>query len=270
MRIRTLLAVPLLLILAIPGHGLAQDAEQAAAPDMEPVMVGVFVDHVRPAMIPEYEAKIAEVVEKFQAAGVDAPAWDGFSSSELGYAYVIPASDLAGWSKVMEAFGSAVGATETGANLAEANLMSDHAEMHFWTIRPDMSYRPWDVGPPDEPYRHYTFWYGVQGRETEVEQLAKDFAALWAAHDLDDPWMVSQAMTGENLPVWLVISSAASQAEYEARDAATVAALGDELVVLQTRALKLNRKINEASAMHRPELSYSGAMETEEHVAGDE
>ena len=91
MRNRTLLAVPLLLILAIPGHGLAQDAEQAAAPDMEPVMVGVFVDHVRPAMIPEYEAKIAEVVEKFQAAGVDAPAWDGFSSSELGYAYVIPA-----------------------------------------------------------------------------------------------------------------------------------------------------------------------------------
>lgn len=253
MRIRTLLVVPLLLILAIPSQALAQDTEEAAAP----TMVGVFVDHVRPAMIPEYEAKITELVEKFKAAGVDAPDWQGFSSSELGYAYVIPTTGLAEWNKVLAAFGEAVGMTETGETLGAANLMSDHAEMHFWAMRPDMSYRPDAVGGPDQPYTHYTFWYGVQGREAEIEQLAKDFSALWAEHDLDDPWMVAQAMTGEDLPVWLVISSAATQAEYEARQAATEATLGDALVAMNARALKLNRKINEASAMQRPDLSYS-------------
>ena len=253
MRIRTLLVVPLLLILAVPSQALAQDNEEAAAPNM----VGVFVDHVRPAMIPEYEAKIIDLVEKFEAAGVDAPAWDGYSSSELGYAYVIPTADLAGWSKVIGAFGAAVGATETGGNLTEADLMSDHSQMNFFMPRPDMSYRGEDVGGSDEPYRHYTFWYGVQGRDAEVEQLAKDFAALWAEHDLADPWLVGQAMTGDDLPLWLVISSAATQAEYEARSAATEAALGDALMAINARALKLNRKINEASAMHRPELSYS-------------
>ncbi len=252
MRIRTLLAVPLLVVLAVPSHALAQDTEEAVAP----AMVGVFVDHVRPAMIPEYEAKIVDLVEKFKAAGVDAPAWNGFSSSELGYAYVIPTANLAEWDKVMGAFGAAIGQTETGENLGAANLMSEHSEMNFWAMRPDMSYRAEDIGGQDEPYTHYTFWYGVQGREAEVEQLAKDFAALWAQHDLDDPWMVAQAMTGEDLPVWLVISTAATQAEYEARQAATEATLGDALVAMNARALKLNRKINEASAMHRPELSY--------------
>ena len=73
-------------------------------------------------------------------------------------------------------------------------------------------------------------------------------------------------MTGEDLPVWLVISTAATQAEYEARQAATEATLGDALVAMNARALKLNRKINEASAMHRPELSYSkDAMGMAEH-----
>ena len=252
MRVRSLLALPFLVLIAAPTGALAQDTEEAAAP----MMVGVFVDHVRPAMIPEYEAEISDMVEKFKAAGVDAPGWNGFSSAELGYAYVIATADLASWSKVMGEFGAAIGATETGANLGAANLMSEHAEMNFWTMRPDMSYRAEDIGGQDEPYTHYTFWYGVQGREAEVEQLAKDFVALWAEHDLDDPWMVAQAMTGVDLPLWLIISTAATKAEYEARQAATEATLGDALTAMNVRSLKLNRKINEASAMHRPELSY--------------
>ncbi len=104
-------------------------------------------------------------------------------------------------------------------------------------------------------FRWQAWWYVRPGMEDDLEEVSRKYVALAADKGSDTGWRVYQAITGDDLPLYLVVSTASDIADYHANDARVRALLGEAAQKLFAEARACTRRLEHSWAMVRPDLS---------------
>ena len=250
-----LLGMAAIAILALPGVVAAQE-QQTPSP-----MYFVFTDHVTPANAAEYEAATKELIGKIRATAPGAQLeWLAASGAGAWYLYAIPMQTMADMQTIDQNWMAAIEAAGGLGVLAPSEKLVDHTSGQLAAFRPDLSYTPSNprMAEKEGQYRRWDYWYATPGKAQDLEAVAREFVALYQANNMDSGWRVYQAITGDELPLYIVASTGMSAADYTANDERIAAVLGDKAGVLSQKALSFTRRFETLEGSIRPDLSATG------------
>ena len=245
--------------LLLPAGAAAQEAD-------EPQMFFVHQEIVKPSMIAEYEAAAVDWMELLKGSEVAKGKieFNAFSGPQVGYVYVVPIDDFADFGEFGNSFETV--AQSLGEAWREAGARSDAAvaqyESGFYIHRPDLSYEPANprLAEGEAPFVHWDFWYAIPGKTEDLEGVAKEFVELYTSKGLDTGWNVYQAITGGDLPLYVVAVGARDEADFHANEARLNELVGAEAEALGMKALKFARRVEPMVGWSRPELSFPQEM----------
>jgi hypothetical protein len=83
----------------------------------------------------------------------------------------------------------------------------------------------------------------------------KEWVDLYQEHGIESGWVANQAVTGNDLPMWVLLTPADGMAAWATENEAIDAALGDANDELLQRTLSLMRAYKPSNSTFRPELS---------------
>jgi len=237
-------------------------AAAAAQEDEGPQMFFVHQEHVKPSMIGDYEAAAVDWMKLMSgsAAAKDKITYYAYSGPQIGFVYVLPIDDFSHFSDIGDAFDAV--AEEVGAPWKEAgdrsNTATDYFESGFYVHRPDLSYEPANPRLSEEEAQmvHWDFWYALPDKTDDLEAVAKEFVELYTSKGLDTGWNVYQAITGGDLPLYVVSVLARNEADFHANEARLNELAGAEAEKLGMKALKAARRVEPFIGWFRPDLSY--------------
>jgi hypothetical protein len=206
-------------------------AVAAAQEEDGPQMFFVHQEVVKPSMVAEYEAAADDWVEMMRGseAANGKIAYYAYSGPQIGYVYVLPIDDFADFAEIGEAFDAV--AEEIGEPWKEAGERSNTAA-------------------------HWDFWYALPDKTEDLEAVAKEFVELYVSKGLDTGWNVYQAITGGDLPLYVVSVLAKDEADFHANEARLNEIVGAEAEKLGMKALKAARRVEPFIGWFRPDLSY--------------
>jgi hypothetical protein len=257
---RTALALALF---ALPFAAFAQPA-----PAPKPVFITVHEEIVPPSMVARYESLTKEFLGMLAAKNVNDPniAFTTFMTPDFHYIFVSRLQGgLSGYETMFNAWMALpdkVGKDKwKELETRSVGTMSSYNEM-LAARRDDLSYFPATprLKPEEQTYVRWQFYYLVPGKESESEQIARDYAALFKAKNIADGFVIYMAMSGQDLPLLVAAVAAKSPADWTANDDKVNAMLGNDLRALQARALAITRKFETREGWYRPDLSYPGPM----------
>jgi len=237
----------------------------AFAADMpKPEFFIVHEELAKPNSLVAYEAATRDLIAAMTEKKVNVPFsnWRTFSTTDMHYYFVAQVDGFAALDKIPAGFAKArdmVRAARWDDISRRGNeTMSSYNEfvvMH----RPDLSYTPANprVAAADRRYFRWEFYYIIPGKEQEAEQVARDYIALFKQKNIGDPFNIYVALSGNDLPLWVVSIPAKSETDLVAADAQVNATVGDAIRPLQARALAVTRRFERREGMLRPDLSYS-------------
>lgn len=242
-------------ILALPGVVAAQ--EQWTPP---PMMV-VYTDHVSPANVMPYEAATKDLINKLKATAPGAELeWLAASGIGSWYLYAVPMQSMADMDKINQQWMAAVEAAGGPGIMTAAEQLVDHTDVSIVAYRPDLSYAPANprLAEKEGTYRRWNYWHVISGKAQDLEAVAREFVALYQANNVDSGWRLYQAITGAELPLYIVALTGRSAADYAANDERIGAMLGDKVDALFQKALAVTRRIETLEGNIRPDLSATG------------
>ncbi|MBT8460890.1 MAG: hypothetical protein KJO44_00080, partial [Gemmatimonadetes bacterium] len=129
--------------------------------------------------------------------------------------------------------------------------------MNFYVELPDQSYHPegFVESMADKPARHYDWIYPKSGMEDELAEVMKEWVALYAEHGIDNGWTAYQAVSGDNLPMVVLITPTTTAAAYYAMSEEVDQILGEAGQEMMMKSMAMMRKFEHNDWMYRPELS---------------
>ena len=248
---RTLsLFVPLLFMLALPV--------QAQEPEVQ--WLTVFAEHVPISNQSAFEENSRDFISMLSDAGQSDVGWTTVQSQLFGYAYVIPGGpgDLdemnAAWGAAMAALGD-----RGAASMAKGDKLVSSRDMFYLGLRTDLSYMPERVQiSAEQPYRHYTQLFVHPHKVAEFEAVMPEWQAMYRDAGIEHGWRVYQYMTGTDLPAYLVVQAADSEAAFHARQAELDTTFGDRLQEMRAKTGPTLRRAVDSSGWVRADLSYAG------------
>lgn len=226
-------------------------------------MFAIYKDVIHPSKTTEYEAAIKYMISEFAAYDVDPDKinWKTVSGPELGYVFVMPIENFASIDQMHEDWSAAI--EVIGAEKFEDMMMSvaetmDHAESFHVMQRTDLSYAPESpaIAPDDVSYIHYGFYYVLPGHKKVIEQAAREYAELYKSKGAKYGWTVYEAVTGTDLPVFVVAHPARSQSEFYQHRAELKELFGEEAEAIGAKVMQAVRRVDEKDGWMRPDLSY--------------
>ena len=248
----------LLSIVLIAGlaPALAAESHEEAAP-APPPMFFIWTDHVPMAHAPAYEAEAKKVMAKM-AETEEGKKLEFFTlSGNGGYTYVIQIADMADFPNKSQEFMAATMAAGGMEIWDASNKLVDHGSGQFIVLRPDLSYTPAEPRAEEAsgPVRVHDWWYVLPGHEQAIEAVAKKLVALYTEKNIDTGWRVYQAVTGDDLPLYIVTSTAASAADNYANDERLGTILGEDSQKLLAEAASHARRVEQTMSRMRPDMS---------------
>jgi hypothetical protein len=252
MRTAVLLGAAVGLALVQPATAMAQGQPTT------PPMLFVYNDYVAPANTAAYEAALKEGLGKVLAVPAGAKLdWIAASGSGNWYLYAFPMQSMGDMDRINRDWETAMAAAGGPAIFAKSDALVDHSGSSMVAFRPDMSYVPANPSKAEAEgtFRHWTYWYPLPGKAQELEAVAREFVAMYKANNMDNGWRVYQAITGPELPLYIVANSGMDPADYYATGARNDATLGDADNALFEKAFKLTRRVETRDGMMRPDLA---------------
>ncbi len=221
----------------------------------------VYQDYVKASMIPQYEEMMRQLLgeladgpvrDQIQFVTIDGP--------ELGYAYVIPIEGSAGIDVFRQAFQTGVANIEAdswSAMQARMRAAVDYRKSIVIELRPNLSYLAETVEMDAElPFRKYHWYYVVRGEEAQFEKVAMDLVDLYSRFDIQRGFRIYEITLGDDLPSYVMVERAESEADYATRTATIQLAVGNDADALFGRILQFTRRIEVMEGVIRPELSF--------------
>ncbi len=259
MKKAVLFLFPAGLALGLAGPAVAQD-------DAPPAMYYIVQEHVKPAMASQYEQHTKAFIKDLAATpGIEGIQWTGVSGTEVGYIYVVPIEGLSGLAQTFEGWEAAsakMGQQKWAEHMARSSAVTEYSSTSILALRNDLSYRPETAAlTTAHPYRHYAWWYVLPGKEQAIEAVAREYVELYKAHGIETGWRVYQHVVGPDLPMYLVVETAESEAAFYAETARITELLGEQGRKLQEKAMQLARRIEINDAVIRPDLSFPQATQ---------
>lgn len=244
---------------------LALPLFSAFAADMpKPDLYVVHEEVVPPGMMMRYEAVTKEMLGTLASKNVMNPnvAFSAFMTNDMHYVYL---SRLTGGLSGLEAMYNAwmsmpdaVGKDKwKDLETRGSATMSSYNEILIMR-RPDLSYEPASprLTREEQVYYHWQFYYLQAGKESEAEQICRDYVALFKSKNVPDGFTIFMAMMGQDLPLLVAAIPARNPADFAMVDQKNSATLGDDLRALQMRALSITRRLENREGWYRPDLSY--------------
>jgi hypothetical protein len=243
--------LPLAVLMFLPANLAAQE-------DAAPTWWAVFNEQVAPANVAAFEANSAAMHEVILANAPEGMVYYTLSGPESGYSYAIPMESMADFMKMNEQWMGMV--NQIGWEKWEEMQASDlveHSSMNFYVEMPDASYHPegYMESLPDKPVRHYDWLYPKPGMETEVNEMLKEWVAMYAEHGIDSGWTAYQAVTGEDLPLVVLITPAETASAYYMMSEEVDEMLGEAGQELMMKSMSMLRKFEHNEQTYRPDLS---------------
>jgi hypothetical protein len=247
-------------MMAVMAAGLAG---QAAAQEYEqPEMYWVYREFVKPGMLQEYEAAAKDMIAMLESAG-DAAAsirYVGIAGSQHTYSYAIPIEGFSGIDEAWESWGAVVqmvGEEKWAAVETRSSEAVDHGESYVLALREDLSYMPEKTAlTAERPFRAYDFWFAIPNKTKEFESVAKEFVSMYRAKGIDHAWRIYEAVTGGDLPMYLLVETAMDQADYYAKQKKIAEMTGEDGMRLYQKALKSARRVEQQWGVVRLDLSF--------------
>jgi len=248
---RRWMLLPLAVLMLMPASLAAQE-------DAAPTWWAVFTEQVAPANVAAFEENSAAMHEVVVANAPAELEYHTLFSPETGYSYAIPMASMADFMKMNEMWMGMVNKVGWDKWQAmQASDLVDHSSMNFYVEIPAGSYHPegYQESMADKPVRHYDWLYPKPGMEDKVNEVLKEWVALYARHGLDSGWTAYQAVSGDDLPLVVLITPATSAGAYYTMSDEVDEILGDEGQALMMKSLGMLRKFEHNEAMYRPDLS---------------
>jgi hypothetical protein len=135
------------------------------------------------------------------------------------------------------------------------------ANMGAIILRNDLSYAPEQprVKMEDAPFICWDYYYVIPGRENEVEQIAKEWQALYKGNNVPDAFQVWMLVMGPDLPLVVASRWGKSEADLNAEDEKNLKKMGDAYTALAKKTMALCRKYERRLGYRLDELSYTPA-----------
>lgn len=237
-------------------------AQMATPP--RPELYLIHEEIAKPSMVMQYESVTRELLNTLAEKNADPKimSMNLFTTTDLHYVYVVPISSFAGIDAINQQFmnvAQAAGKDRWADLMNRGNATMSSYNEFVVMKRPDLSYVPATprVKQSDVRFAHWAFYYLDASKPMDgVEQIAKDYVALFRSKNVPDPFTVYVASSGNDLPLLVVSVPAKSAADYYTEDERVAAMLGADVRPLQARALANTRRYEVKDATLRPELSY--------------
>ena len=199
--------LPLAVLMFLPANLAAQE-------DAAPTWWAVFNEQVAPANVAAFEANSAAMHELIVANAPADMVYYTLSGPEIGYTYAIPMASMADFMKMNEQWMGMVNQIgwEKWQEMQASDLV-EHSSMNFYVEMPDQSYHPegFVESLPDKPFRRYDWLYPKSGMEADFNEMLTEWVALYSELGLEGGWTAYQAVTGDNLPLVVLITPATSR-----------------------------------------------------------
>lgn len=242
--------------LAWPTALAAQEQEKEEGP----TWWAVFTEQVTPAMADQYEAVSQEMMPLIRANAGEDMEYYTLSGPEVGYMYAIPMASMAQFMELnanWNAMIDKIGRDTWDEMAARSDAAVTHRTGAFYVERSDLSYEPESprLTFEESKIRHYDWIYPIPGKEKELMANLKSWVELYRSNGVTTGFTTYQAVTGENLPAFVVATRAASPADYLADGERIDEQLGDADDALWEETKSLMREFKHNNASVRPELS---------------
>ena len=244
----------LALLMLLPARISAQEAESG------PTWWAVFTEQVDASNIAEFEAVAAEFRAMVEGHTPEGMVYYTLSGPETGYMYGVPLTSMAEFTELgaqWEAMIEDIGRETYDEVDAKSAALVSHRSMNFYVERLDLSYMPdaLAAASADMPFRHFDWIYVEPGMESGFEAILREWVALYEENGIETGWVAHQAVTGDDLPMFVLVTPADGMAAWANENEAVDAALGEADDELVQRTLLLMRAYNPTNATFRPELS---------------
>ena len=248
--------VLLLVLIAGLAPAVVAESHEEAAPKAPPLFF-IWTDHVPMSNAAAYEAEAKKVMAKMAETEEGKKLQFFTLSGSGGYSYVIQLADMADFSKKSQEFMAATMAVGGMEVWDASNALVDHGAGQLIVLRPDLSYTPAEPRAEEAsgPVRVHDWWYVRPGHEQAIEEVAKKLVALYTEKNIDPGWRVYQAVTGDDLPLYVVTSTAASPADSYANDERVGGILGEDSQKLLGEAASHARRVEQTMSRMRPDMS---------------
>lgn len=249
---------PLAVLMFWPATATAQ--EEAA-----PQWWAVFTEDVAPENVAAFEENAAAAFELIKAHAPEGMVYYTLSGPETGYSYAVPLSGgLESFAELNEQWMGMINEIgwETWKEMSGQGLV-ESSKMNFYVSRPDLTYMPeaLEASMGEMPVRHYDWLYPIAGTEEEFEATMKEWVAMYAENNLETGWMAYQAVTGDNLPMYVLLTPAASTGDYYLMSDKVDEMLGEAGQALMMKSWAMLRDFEHNDAHLRPDLSMLPAEE---------
>jgi len=244
---------PLAVLIVWPANLVAQEEEYS------PTWWAVFTEQVAPSHVAAFEEASAAMHEVIVANAPEGMVYYTLSGPETGYMYAIPMESYEQFMEIgqqWEGMVEQIGREKWMEMDAAGSKMVTSRSMTLYIERMDLSYVPEAPRLDEEaPMRHYDYIYPVPGKDQEVEAVMREWVDLYKSHDADSGWMVYQAFTGADLPLYVFSTLAMDRGDYEADGDRLDEMMGEADDALYIKMGNLLRKFEHNDAWFRPELS---------------
>lgn len=249
-----LLALLLCICLAV-APVLAQDAPKSQ-------LLSVHEDNVIPSKVEEYEKTALGLVDAIKTHKVSSLSYTAASMDDYTYIYFTPVENLGAVDKMNTSFGELE--EKMGKNAFRAMMKTFDAcypthRNYLVSLRPDLSYKP-EYGAQISDglnFRHWDYYHIHPNMQDEAEAIAKEWVALNEKMKSPEGYRLYENSYGLEGPVFTVVQSGKSAADFYARSEAWMKRAGDAGQSLMKRTMKVVRKFESKDGMIRPELSVS-------------
>lgn len=245
--------LPLGVLMLWPATAVAQEEGYS------PQWWVVFTEDVAPENVAAFEENAAAAYEVIKAHAPEGMVYYTLSGPEVGFSYAVPMEGgLEGFATLNEQWMGMIDEIgwEEWKEMGAEHLI-DHSSANFYVERPDLSYMPEALAASmDEmPVRHYDWLYPKPGMDEEFVAAMKEWVAMYEEHGTETGWLAYQAVTGDDLPLYVLITPAASMADYHVTGQKVQEMLGEAGEKLMWKSMALLRDYEATEAQFRPELS---------------
>jgi hypothetical protein len=217
----------------------------------------VWEDQVQPSKVEAYENGSKKMLQTYGENGLSYEIHI-YSTDDYRYYWVVDIDRFADidtlyreFSKIYKAMG------EEASNEIDAALDGTINKTKIWTCywRSDLSYMP-EIAADSGDFRFWGFMYVKQGKQQEMQDILKEWAALYKSNGIDRGFGGFVGDIGTEMPFMFYLEQGKSPAEYYQANEAVGKKLGEKADELWERTAALLRGFEPVTGWYRKDLSY--------------
>jgi hypothetical protein len=220
----------------------------------QPVQFFGHEDHVKPSMTTAYFNFLKKTKEIYEKNQVNLT-YSTFMQDDNTFYFFTPMQpmDIAGVYKGYSEASAKVGTDAIAKLWAEKGKYIDSHNEFVTALLPQFTY----LAPAEgENFRHTMFWFPMDGMESEVDQIAKEWIELHQSKKSPDGYQSFKTVLGGE-PGYVIVRWGKDEMDFYSKNKKGNELLGEEGAKLWSRTLAITKKVYRRNSWHLPDLSYS-------------